>query len=523
MELHENLYQLGISFGRDVFDDADGLRAALDDFLDEGAASTGDINLLVDAVRLGSFRWMVSTIESGAEPARAIESAGDLLARDRGSADVAGSRWACAVLGFAVGKVTDTDVRRYRTQGPPLPPQAQPAPTSPVPPPMSPTMVPPPAVPQSPPSQSPPSPGTQLAGQPAPVFSVPPPAGPAYSQQPPVWSSQPTPPPPAKKKKGLLPLLIGVGIGVVILAVVLGVLKLTGDDDQDPGAEPDDPTSSETTEVTEDPLDLDFTAINERYSALGTRVTTGQSECVEGALLSGQTESLDCTFPQGTLNLTTYDTLEELEAARLREVNTEVGGRYAKGASGVVFSFAPDGAPPTLYWDDDAALQSGRYEASSATVEVGALASVFQSVGAQVEYPQGLTDPDLTDFADLWVRPNQCDRIQTLARGELEESLCKARKQIQVYVGKFENKAAMIAYRQTRLRDSRRDGLILNPPDWTYGDGPVEGRLADSYAEGDRVLRYWDLNACLCYMEAYYPTNDLQALTDWWVDPRPQG
>ncbi|MDP2773512.1 MAG: hypothetical protein Q8O61_08130, partial [Nocardioides sp.] len=61
------------------------------------------------------------------------------------------------------------------------------------------------------------------------------------------------------------------------------------------------------------------------------------------------------------------------------------------------------------------------------------------------------------------------------------------------------------------------------PPDWTFGDGPVEGRLADSYADNDRVLRYWDQAECLCYMEAYYPTNDLKALTDWWVDPRPQG
>ncbi|MDP2775127.1 MAG: hypothetical protein Q8O61_16365, partial [Nocardioides sp.] len=227
MELHENLYQLGLTFGRDVFDDADGLRAALDDYLDEGAASTGDINLLVDAVRLGSFRWMVSTIASGAEPTAAIESAGDLLARDRGSADVAGSRWACAVLGFAVGKVTDTDVRRYRTQGPPPPPQAQPPATSPAPPPvsppMSPTMMPPPA---------------------APAYGPPTTAGPP-SPQPPAWSSQPTAPPPfPKKKKGLLPLLIGAGIGVVILAVVFGVLQLTGDDD--PGGEADDPKSGET-------------------------------------------------------------------------------------------------------------------------------------------------------------------------------------------------------------------------------------------------------------------------------------
>lgn len=523
MELHENLYQLGLTFGRDVFDDADGLRAALDDFLDEGAASTGDINLLVDAVRLGSFRWMLTTIDSGAEPSRAIESAGDLLARDRGSADVAGSRWACAVLGFAVGKVTDTDVRRYRTQGPPQPPQPQPPTTSPAPPPpMSPTMMPPPA-----------APGTQLAGQPVPPapapspvgFSAPPPAAGSSYPPPPAWSSQPTPgqSQPAKKR-GLVPLLIGAGIGVVILGVVFAVLKFTGGDD-DPEADPTDPTSEETSEATDDPseLALDFASINERYTGLGSRVTTGQSDCVEGELLSGESEAIACTFPQGTLTLTTYETQAELEAARSREVNTDIGGRYAEGTGGIVFSFAPEGTVPTLYWDNEATLQSGFYEASSADVGVDALASVFESVGAQVKYPKGLTSPELIDFADLWVRPNQCDRIQTLSSGELEESLCKARKQISVYVAQMATKADLIAYRQVRLRDSRRDGLILSPPDWMYGTGPVEGRLADSYAEGDRVLRYWDQTACLCYMEAYYPTNDLDALTAWWVDPRPQG
>ncbi|MBA3311070.1 MAG: hypothetical protein H0U28_13640, partial [Nocardioidaceae bacterium] len=55
MELHERLHALGVELGTGVFDDADSFRGALDDFLDEGSASTGDINLLVDAVRLGAF------------------------------------------------------------------------------------------------------------------------------------------------------------------------------------------------------------------------------------------------------------------------------------------------------------------------------------------------------------------------------------------------------------------------------------------------------------------------------------
>lgn len=116
MELHESLAELVAAVGPQVLDDADGLRAALDDYLDEGAASTGDINLLVDAVRLGAYAWMMSTIASGGEGAKAVEAAGVILARDRGSRDLDTARWACAVLGFAVGKVGDADVRRYRTR-----------------------------------------------------------------------------------------------------------------------------------------------------------------------------------------------------------------------------------------------------------------------------------------------------------------------------------------------------------------------------------------------------------------------
>jgi len=128
MELHESLYALGLRHGREVFDDPDSFRGALDDFLDEDSATTRDINLLVDAVRLGAFSSMTTMIDSGALVAAAIEEAGKRLARDRGSADVAGAQWACALLGFAIGKVSDAEVRRYRTQHATPQPPSQPLP-----------------------------------------------------------------------------------------------------------------------------------------------------------------------------------------------------------------------------------------------------------------------------------------------------------------------------------------------------------------------------------------------------------
>ena len=82
MELHENLYALGQQLGREVFEDPDSFRGALDDFLDEDSATTGDINLLVDAVRLGAFASMTTMIDSGAE----------VTARDRGGRQAHGPR-----------------------------------------------------------------------------------------------------------------------------------------------------------------------------------------------------------------------------------------------------------------------------------------------------------------------------------------------------------------------------------------------------------------------------------------------
>jgi hypothetical protein len=237
MELHETLRELGASSGPGVFDDADLLRGALDDYLDEGAASTGEINLLVDAVRLGAFRMMLTTIDSGAEPARAVETAGDVLARDRGTTDVTATRWACAVLGYAVGRFSDADVRRFER------PTSQSRPS--VPPPAAPTWAPPTQSPVQSPVQSP---------------FQPPPTSPPY--QPPYApagypASYPAGPPPKKRRTGLL-----VAIGAVVLVVVAGVLTAvllaSGGDD---GKESADDETSATTEPTDEPTEVPDGAI----------------------------------------------------------------------------------------------------------------------------------------------------------------------------------------------------------------------------------------------------------------------
>ncbi len=105
MPLHTELHTLVGRYGAEVLADADGLRATLDDFLDEDAASPGEINLLVDAVRLGAYERLISMLDNGAEPRPAVRAAGEALAHDRGGADLRSAQWACAVLGFAAGRI----------------------------------------------------------------------------------------------------------------------------------------------------------------------------------------------------------------------------------------------------------------------------------------------------------------------------------------------------------------------------------------------------------------------------------
>jgi hypothetical protein len=98
-ELPSELRTLVQRYGTRVLDDADGLRATLDDFLDEDA-NPGDVNLLVDAVRFGSLERLRTLLNQGAEPAAAMLDVAAGLAQRRGG-DAESAYWACSVLGYA--------------------------------------------------------------------------------------------------------------------------------------------------------------------------------------------------------------------------------------------------------------------------------------------------------------------------------------------------------------------------------------------------------------------------------------
>lgn len=516
MELHESLYALGQAQGRELFNDADSFRGALDDWLDEEAASTGDINLLVDAVRLGAFGSMSSMLDSGADTDRAIADAGARLARDRGSADVGGAMWALSVLGYAIGKVSEGQVRAYQAQhgsrqvpppGTAVPPPAG-APTAVKPQ----TPAGPPPVTQRPGATPPsnpvwPSSGGNPTAVPAPgPAPTPPPPGPA--QQPAYGGGFPPPqgPQPTKTKKSpLVPILAGLVALLVIAAGVVGAIVLMGDDDKK-----DEPTADESETPDTDEPDLTPEGITERYSALAQTIAagTGLKECTSAeSLAAGEEEKLECAVDTGTLVLTTYSGDAEIDAARTRAVNLEEGHLTNQVDSGYFTMFDPTDAedtsrPASLYWDSKAAAQTALLTASSGT-DAQALMTAWKATAPTVDEPTRIMSPELQAYADrFFIR--RCERIPTLYTGELEESQC-LRNGKSVWVATFAKEKDFRDYRALAKQLAKQDQYPVDSYWWDTEDpakeerGKIYGYIDDS---GNGIL-YADDITCLCYFQAY--------------------
>ena len=138
MPLQDELRDLCAQVGAHAFDDAETFRGAFDDFIPEGAATTGERRLLVDAIATGSFQRLTSQLELGADPAAAIAAEAERLASDRGTVETDGARWALSALAYARG-LTDGDAVSTRPSGPtpPLEPEPPAFPES-----FAPTLVP---------------------------------------------------------------------------------------------------------------------------------------------------------------------------------------------------------------------------------------------------------------------------------------------------------------------------------------------------------------------------------------------
>jgi len=198
--LQDELRELFAKVGPQVFDDPDSFRGAFDDFVPEGAASTGELRLLADAIATGSFQRLVTQLAIDADPTTAIAAEAERLARDRGTVETDGARWALTALAYARGVI---DTRSVTTRPSAL---GQPSAPHPAEPPASGLAV------------SPNASGTTWTGtEAAEVTSTAGPGRPA------------APLPAAKSRRGRIAALVA-GAAVLAVAAVAAIVLL-GDDD----------------------------------------------------------------------------------------------------------------------------------------------------------------------------------------------------------------------------------------------------------------------------------------------------
>lgn len=501
MELHQTLRDLVTTYGAGVLGDAPGLRGMLDDVLDEAAASPGEINLLVDAVRFDVLPGLTQLIDGGADPARAVEESGARLARERGGDDASSGSWAAAVLGYAVGKVPEAVVLRYRSQRPPSPfaPPTGPPLRSPVPPPLPPVQSP---LVQSPPVQSPP------AAWP----STPPPPAPAYL---PAYPSRPAP----RRSRtawwtaGALALLLVAGgaVGVVVAT--------RGGGSGDPAT--DDPTAA----------DLTSAGIQQRYASLGSNVAAGTSGCTALRAATGESEALSCTVPGGTLQLTTFASLSALKAERHRRLDRRMGSLANNAGTSAYYSYDPaiDGSsatPALVYWDSESELQAATLSGTGET-KLSALEARFRKTEAPVGPPTGVVNPVLSRFLGYWVDDSSCEPTAIYAKGETEELYCKVRfrgAKIGVSFGRFPTRAEDVTYRGYYQRQYGAAKTRGAGPRWVfpdsrdYLDGGAHYTYVDRGSEKPYTISFWDwhYDGCACWATAYLSGADTGLLDAWW-------
>lgn len=515
MELHEAIRELVDAHGVSMFSDAGGFRGVLDDVLEEDQATTGDINLLVDAVRFDAVTPLSAMIDGGADPTRAVEEAGQRLARDRGGADHIAASWAAAVLGYAVGKVPVDVVRRFGALRPPSSQLPNAAPPS------GPSY---PAAPMQPP------PGTVWPQQPSPTIlpgrqsapqSVQPgpqgpsggyPSGPGYGPGPGFVGA------PAKRRSPVGWIAAAVVAVLVVAGSVTGIVLATGG-----GDEPD----KKTNEPTEPKVDVDPAAIDERYGALATSITSGAGECTAAEPGNGQVEVVDCTFDTGTARLITFEADAAMTTARAARLDYRSGTLTADNGTTALYEYDPDRGgtsdPAVVYWDSKAALQSVTLTGSPGTT-IDELTEAYKATTPRVAEPTGPTHPSLRDFIDINLKVAKCTRQRTFFVNETEESSCDTSTTgVVVNVGRFTTRKGMKDQRKYYKGRYQDAGTRGGSPTWRFGEGDTEGAYfayvdgaGDTDTETATLYWDWDTSDCYCYGVAWNFEGDLAAVENWW-------
>lgn len=509
MDAHLALRDLVTTRGARLLTEPATVRGVLEDVLTEAEASSGEVNLLVDAVRFAGLQGLLDLLGSGANPQAAVEEAGRRLARERGG-DAPSATWAVAVLGHALGRLPAAAVTQYGGY------RAVP-PSAPAPPPMS----------------SPPAPGwgSVPGAPPAPAGSWPSPGAPTSvgrSGSVPGAPMGPSSAAPTSGGRGRRLALIG---GVVALVAAIGVVAVvvtsSGGDGSDSNDAP--PLAAGSAVSSSD--------VATRYAALGSTIGTGLEGCEGAAPTSGEREVVTCDLGTDRVRLVRYADAAALDAARRTRLDRRAGtvatalpekdgrapGDIGPEPDGVAYRFDPDKAgtsdPAIVYWDDTSALRSITLTGGGdATIDE--LMKRYDATDPATSFPEGPSDPLLVAFVEATLGDATCTRQPTFSAGETEESGCESGTDgITVTVGRYAAPDGLQSNRAYYAQQSEAASRQSPKSTWVDGDGPVQGAY-HAFSDAGSSTLYWDSGAtgCNCFAVAYSDDDDLEALQQWWRD-----
>ena len=548
MSIHGHLRVLVSQHGEGVLQSGDELRALLDDYLHETEISVGELNLLVDAVRMHALQRLVALVAQGADPRSAVEAAGGQLARDR-SGDPLAAMWAVAVLGHAVGRVPEDVVlahRSVRGGAAPQPPQVTTDPVprgpdrTPGPPGHHPGSPPgdhamPPGHPPGPPfaQPAPPPPAPQRHPIPAPGFSAIPATGPVGVHRP--------PPQGARSTRVWIAVAVAAAVVVAVLSVV-GMVLLDGGDSPAGSADPDvdrvpsssDPPSEneedkeENEEDKEEPKDSETAtepvtraALARDYAALGSTVADGMDQCFDGAAVAGASERVTCRYDVLDVVFTSWTDASALQRERDRLAAQADGAALIEESTSdtATYLLLSDRARQVtwLYWDSATTAQSGYLEAPWSRLSAQGARDWFDQRGSAdasrvfpFDVPSPFASPALWEFASAYIDAEDAgacvrnDDPVTPAGHEPfdieERQECPVASGFTFFFILLGDRTTMADSRERALEDTRgsQDPDTLSGT-WSRNRGdvygyPVTGRWIDSYKPfEDFAQTYFDV------------------------------
>jgi hypothetical protein len=298
--------------------------------------------------------------------------------------------------------------------------------------------------------------------------------------------------------------------GVLIVAGgVTGVLLATGGDDHKPKRKE------------ERKVDVSPAAIDSRYDALASKMSSGTSDCKAPKPAAGEKEVVDCTVPGGTLHLVTYTDESALATARRARLDYKAGTLIADSGSTALYEYDPSQAGTSdsalIYWDSKAGPQSATITSNGGT-ELKGIKPLYTATSPRVSEPTNPEHSVLRDFVNINMDVSRCSRQPTFFDGETEESSCESGVDgVVVTVGRFNSRKGLRDQRKYYKGQYGKADTKGGGPTWNYVDGPVEGAYY-AYLQDDTATVYWDWNKadCNCYAVAWNFSGDLQKVEKWW-------